>query len=151
MTPELVSDDLLDILSDSEIVDEIKRQILKDAEMYAAGADSKVLNEMACLAVQYEITIPVPVIENMAASNVPAPNIVVLLHPHLQDLGDQELFRTLECMGSDYAKLTDIGRGPLSIPNTDKVVDLLERLKDYGSVSTYRLKGKDYKVNFKQK
>ena len=151
MTPELVSDDLLDILSDSEIVDEIKRQILKDAEMYAAGTDSKVLNEMACLAVQYEITIPVPVIENMAASNVPAPTIVVLLHPHLQDLGDQELFRTLECMGSNYAKLTDIGRGPLSIPNTDKVVDLLERLKDYGSVSSYRLKGKDYKVNFKQK
>lgn len=151
MTPELVSDDLLDILSDSEIVDDIKRKILKDPETYAAGADSKVLYAMARLAVQYETTIPVPVIENMAASNVPAPDVVVLLHPHLQDLGDQELFRILEYVGGDYAKLTDIGRGPLSIPNTDKVVDLLERLKDYGSVSSYRLKGKDYKVNFKQK
>lgn len=151
MTPELVSDDLLDILSDSEIVDEIKRKILKGAEIYADGADSKVLNEMARLAVQYETTIPVPVIENMAASNVPAPDVVVLLHPHLQDLGDQELFRILEYVGGDYAKLTDIGRGPLFIPNTDKVVDLLERLKDYGSVSSYRLKGKDYRVNFKQK
>lgn len=151
MTPELVSDDLLDILSDSEIVNEIKRQILKDVEMYAVGADSKVLNEMARLAVQYETMIPVPVIETMAESNVPAPDVVVLLHPHLQDLVDQDLFRILEYVGGDYAKLTDIGNGALFIPNTDKVVDLFERLKDCGTVSSYDLKGKDYRVNLKRK
>ncbi len=151
MTPELVSDDLLDILSDSEIVDEIKRQILKDVEMYAVGADSKVLNEIARLAVQYETMIPVPVIEIMAESNVPAPDVVVLLHPHLQDLVDQDLFRILEYVGGDYAKLTDIGNGALFIPNTDKVVDLFERLKDCGTVSSYDLKEKDYRVNLKRK
>ena len=150
MTPELVSDDLMDILSDSEIVDEIKRKILKDAELYAAGADSKVLNEMARIAVQYEMTIPVPVIENMAESNVPAPDIVMLLHPHLPDILDQELFRTLECMGGDYAKLTDIGTR-LYIPNTEKVIDLLERLKKCGTVSSYEPQGKDCKVNLKRK
>lgn len=151
MTPELVSDDLLDILSDSEIVDDIKRQILKDVEMYAVGVDSKVLNEMARLAVQHETMIPVPVIEIMAESNVPAPDVVVLLNPHLQDLVDQDLFRILEYVGGDYAKLTDIGNGALFIPNTDKVVDLFERLKDCGTVSSYDLKGKDYRVNLKRK
>ena len=150
MTPELVSDDLMDILSDSEVFDEIKRKILKDAEMYAVDADSKALNEMARIAVQYEMTIPVPVIENMAASSVPAPDIVMLLHPHLPDLQDQELFRTLGCMGGDYAKLTDIGTS-LYIPNTEKVIDLLERLKECGTVSSYKLQGKEYRVNLKHK
>lgn len=151
MTPELVSDDLLDILSDSEIVDEIKRKILKGAEIYADGADSKVLNEMARLAVQYEATIPVPVIESMAASNVSASDVVVLLYPHLQDLVDQELFRTLEYMGGNYAKLTDTGTSRPFIPNTDKVIDLLERLKDCGTVSSYKLEGERYRVFLKRK
>lgn len=151
MTPELVSDDLQDILSDSEIADELKKQILKDVEMYADGADPKVLNEMARLAVQFGTTIPVPVIENMAASNVPAPDVVVLLHSHLQDLVDQVLFRILEYVGGNYAKLTNVGGSVLFIPNTDKVVDLLERLKVCGTVSTYKLEGEDYKVNLKRK
>ena len=64
---------------------------------------------------------------------------------------DQDLFRILEYVGGDYAKLTDIGNGALFIPNTDKVVDLFECLKDCGTVSSYDLKGKDYRVNLKRK
>ncbi|XCB30404.1 hypothetical protein RQN30_03045 [Arcanobacterium hippocoleae] len=138
MRPELLQDDLPEILSDEEIDDAIKRKIVEQYEAYAAEADLRGLSELARLAVQYEVVVLPEVIAMMADNGVSSQHIVILLEPHLNVLDSEDLFKIMNEMGGDYPKLTSLGRSAVHIPNTPADCALLESLKTRGIVSSYR-------------
>lgn len=151
MTPELVQDDLAEVLTDEEIDDIIKRKIVEQSEVYITDADLHALSALAQLAVRYESTIPPDLIVVMAEEGVPSQHIVLLLEPHLNTLESESLFRIMNEMGDDYPKLTDVGRSVVRIPNTPADCALLESLKARGIVSSYRKNNSDIIVNRKHK
>ena len=151
MTPELVQDDVAEVLTDEEIDDIIKRKIVEQSEVYVTDADLRALSELAQLAVRYESTIPPDLIAVMAEKGVPSQHIVLLLEPHLNALESESLFRIMNEMGDDYPKLTAVGRRVLRIPNTPADCALLESLKARGIVSSYRKNNSDITVNRKRK
>ena len=151
MTPELVQDDLAEVLTDEEIDDIIKRKIVEQSEVYITDADLHALSALAQLAVRYESTIPPDLIVVMAEEGVPSQHIVPLLEPHLNTLESESLFRIMNEMGDDYPKLTDVGRSVVRIPNTPADCALLESLKARGIVSSYRKNNSDIIVNRKHK
>ena len=151
MTLELVQDDLLEVLTDEEIDDIIKRKIVEQYAVCVTDADLRVLSELAQLAVRYESTIPPDLIAVMAEKGVPSQHIVLLLEPHLNALESESLFRIMNEMGDDYPKLTAVGRSVVRIPNTPADCALLESLKARGIVSSYRKNNLDINVNRKRK
>ncbi|WP_455952085.1 YobI family P-loop NTPase [Arcanobacterium haemolyticum] len=138
MTPELLQDDLPEILSDEEIDDAIKRKIVEQSEVYVAEADLRGLSELARLAVQYEVIVLPEVIAMMAKKGILSQHIVDLLEPHLNVLESEDLFRIMNDLGDDYPKLTARGRSAVRVSDTPADCALLESLKTRGIVSSYR-------------
>ncbi len=143
MTPELLKSDLSTLLTDDEVNNAIKRDIVEHSSEYVSDAESQAIIEIAHLAVQFKITIPLEVLEVMAEASAPPQDLVVLLQPHLGATPIESLNRILNKMGDNYSQLTFEGREQVLISNTPEDKALLEHLE---IVSAYREEGSVLRV-----
>ncbi|MEW6889460.1 YobI family P-loop NTPase [Trueperella pyogenes] len=146
MEPELVRNDLAQILGDDEIGDEIKREIVRRSDEYAKDAGSQVLAKLADLAMKYQIIVCPDVVTEMIKSGVSAESIVALLEPQLDYLRREELFEILAGMGEPYKNLSSVGRSVIKVPDSKSNCALLNALRRHGIVSSYRPNGRMLKV-----
>lgn len=151
MTPDLLQTDLTTLLTDDEVDNALKLQIVEQSSEYLDIADEVALSAIANFAVNFEFTVPPEVLEVMAKEKVSSRNIVVLLEPHLEYLEKEQLFGILEDMGSEYAKLTSKGREHVHVPHTDADIALLNSLKNFNIVSSFKIKGSEIEVHRKRK
>lgn len=151
MTPELLQTDLSTLLTDDEVDNAIKLHIVEQSYEYVDIADGIALSAIASFAVHFEIAIPPESIKVMAKENVSSSDIVVLLGPHLERLEKEQLFGILESMGGEYAKLTSKGREHVHVPHTDADIALLNSLKNFNIVSSFKIEGSEIEVHRKRK
>lgn len=137
MSPELVEDDLAELLASDEISPAVKGVVAEQASEYADFTDPQGLRELARFAARSGCRLSPDVVQKMAQVKVPAHQIVVLLEPHLDLISRDQLFATLQALDGDYPDLTEVGRNKLRVSNTPADRALLERLKREGIVSTY--------------
>ena len=149
MTPQLIGGDLPAVLADKDIPRDIHENILKDVELYIHGASDDGMSLIAQRACEYEIPVPFSVLRDMVSAHVDVCYVLALLDPVLDDVVCQELFSFLNGLGGVYADLTEVGHHVVRIPNIRGSKKLLDRLKDCGTVSTWRDEGSLLRVNRK--
>lgn len=150
MTPQLIGGDLPAILADVDIPRDIHEKILEDVELYSYGATGNGLSLIAERACEYEMLVPLSVLRDMVGAHVDAHYVLPLLDPLLDDVECPELRSILNGLGGVYADLTEVGRSVVRIPHICGSEKLLERLRDCGTVSTWRDEGSLFKVNRKR-
>ncbi|SFU14343.1 DNA-binding protein [Pseudomonas marincola] len=151
MTPALLREDLAELLESGEIVSAVKNIVIEQAASYAEVADSRGLHELARFAIQSESELSPDVVQKMAQENVSAEQIILLLMPHLDVISRDQLFTILQFLGSDYPKLTEVGRSKLHVPDTLADRELLKRLQREKTVSSYDASKGVIEVNRKRK
>ncbi|MDY0331769.1 MAG: hypothetical protein RBR52_14925 [Thiomonas sp.] len=151
MSPELICQDLAELLKSDEIDSAVKAVILDQAAAYVNCATPDALQELAQFATGHGHELPLDVVQKMAEAAVASSRIVSLLEPHLVSIGTDELFTILRTLDGGYPDLTEVGRARLQIPNTSADRALLQRLKQDGIVSTYDEHKSQLKVNRKHK
>lgn len=137
VTPALVKDDLTAILSSDRIPIATKNLLVDEASKYFAASSRDDLSALARFALRRERQVALDVVEQMAKNKIPSQEIVTLMTPHLKAIGREKLFGLLQLLGGRYAKLTSTGLDKPKIPNTSADRALLERLKEFGIVSSY--------------
>lgn len=137
VTPALVHGDLTPLLLSDRVDRRIKEMLVDQAEMYFAASGSEDLTRLAMFATQQGRGLTLDMVVKMASQSVPSQYVVILLEPHLDVLGREQLFTILHSLGGEYAGLTSVGRDQPKIPNTRCDRALLERLKREGTVNSY--------------
>lgn len=151
MTPDLVRPDLAALLMDDEIDAAVKYAVVTEARAYAEGANARGLDSLARFATQYECEVPPDVVLKVAQGGVPAPQVILLLEPHLRTITRDQLFAILSELGGAYANLTAVGYDKPKVPNTAADRALLERLKKEGIVNSYDDQRSPIRVNKRYK
>lgn len=151
MTPALVGQDLAVLLASGEIDSKIKNVFVEQAAKYVEVASYRGLNELAGFATKFGHELSPNVVQKMAQENVSAHQILLLLKPHLSVITRDQLFTILKALEGDYAKLTEVGRGRLRLPDTLADRELLERLRREKTVSSYDDNKGMIEVNRKRK
>ncbi|MGQ4528003.1 YobI family P-loop NTPase [Dermabacteraceae bacterium P13136] len=141
ITPELVQQDLAELLGDDGISDEIKAVILEDVDVYSEHADLQGVEQIAMLAIRGGSPIPFDILERMVQKGVSACHVLPLLKPHLGTLKDVDLFSMLKGIGDGYERLATVGKSVVQIDDTIENRALLDSLKWRGIVSSYRENG----------
>ncbi|GAA3871157.1 P-loop NTPase fold protein [Leifsonia kafniensis] len=137
MTPELIGDDLSQLLVSTKVGKPVKLAVLDEAIDYADAGDAAGRRELARFALANRGGLPVEVIEQLAADRVDAGTVTSLLRPHLGALDDPRLFALLRTVGGAYAQLTFVGYDKPKISNTEANRKLLAELQSRGIVSTF--------------
>ncbi|MCK3831738.1 DNA-binding protein [Pseudomonas fluorescens] len=151
MTPELVGADLGELLKNDEIDSAIKGVVVKQATKYAQVAGRRGLDELALFATRGGYELSPDVVQKMAQEGVSAQQILLLLKPHLGMISRDLLFTILQSLDGDYPKLTEVGRSKLRMPDTLADRELLERLQQEKTVSSYDVSKGMIEVNRKRK
>ncbi|MBF1087492.1 MAG: hypothetical protein HXL39_04160, partial [Schaalia sp.] len=146
MTPELIGGDLPAILADVDIPRDLHEKILEDVELYSYGVSDNGLSSIAERACEYEMPVPLSVLSDMVDAHVDVRYVLPLLTLLLDDVGCQELCSILNGLGGVYPDLTEVGHHVVRIPNVCGSEKLLQRLKDCGTVSSWKDEGSKFKV-----
>lgn len=150
MTPQLIGGDLSLILADVDIPRDIHEKILEDIELYSYGVSYSGLSLIAERACEYEMPVPLSVLNDMVDAHVDVRYVLPLLTQLLDHIGCQELRSILNGLGGVYADLKEVGHHVVRIPNVCGSEKLLDRLKDCGTVSSWSDEGSLLKVNRKR-
>lgn len=151
MTPELIGEDLGQLLVSTKIGKSVKLAVLDEATDYADAADAVGRRELAQFALASHRELPIEVVEQLAADHADAVIVVALLRPHLESLDNPRLFAVLRGLGGAYAKLTSVGFDKPKIANTEADRTLLVDLKRRGIVSKFDERETPIIVNKKRK
>lgn len=151
MTPALVGGDLGELLKSDEIDSAIKDVVVEQASKYAEMTGRLGLDELARFATRCGYKLSPDVVQKMAQENVSAQQIVLLLKPHLGVISRDQLFTILQSLDGDYPNLTEVGRSKLRVPDTAADRELLERLQQEKTVSSYDGNNGKIEVNRRRK
>lgn len=151
MTPELVGDDLGNLLSSGNISKPIKLAVLDDASEYSQATDAAGRRELARFALASKRKLPLDVVEALPGARTNAATVIELLTPHLGEIDDVRLFALLNALGAPYSQLTYVGRDHPKVSNTTFDQALLRSLEARGIVSTWDPRERPIVVNKKHK
>jgi len=148
MTPiEVPVSQLGDLLNSPIVPPAVKEAIIARFEEFTAAADGSVLVVAARYAAASNLSVSLSSLLRLASAGAPAPLVIDLLAPHLSSASLSELAPVLLAAGEKYPLLTAAnGRHP----KFDDTVDnrqLLERLKELGTVRTWGSEGGRLKAN----
>lgn len=150
-TPELVGKDLGPVLSSQAVSDAAKRVIVEAADAYAPHGGKAGVLQLARLAVAFRIIVSFPLVAQMAASRVPAEQVLTLLRPYVNTATAEQLFSVLRTLGGEYEKLTYVGRDKPKIPSSAAAIALLEALISKDIVASFDPTQNPIKVNKRHK
>lgn len=151
MTPDLIGEDLAQLLPSTTVGKAIKLGILDEAADYAEASDAAGRRELARFALANGRGLPAEVVEQLPADRMDAASVMTLIQPHLTALDDARLFALLRAMGGAYVQLTAVGRDKPKIASTDANRAVLVSLQRRGIVSTFDDHGAQITVNKKHK
>ncbi|MGJ8526012.1 hypothetical protein LMG33818_001760 [Halomonadaceae bacterium LMG 33818] len=138
MTPELVGNDLENILASDKINSTIKKRIIDNAIDYTREANVSGLTELAIYALKNKTELSNDAILRMAQENVSTSQIISLVWPIISSINRDRLFEILQELGGDYPNLTKVGYDKPLIPNNPENIALLSRLQHEGIVGKYK-------------
>ncbi|NYD66376.1 hypothetical protein [Agromyces atrinae] len=151
MTPELVGDDLGNLLSSGNISKPIKLAVLDNASEYSQATDAAGRRELARFALANKRQLPLDVVEALPGARTSASTVIELLAPHLGEIDDARLFAILSALGTPYSQLTEVGRDQPKVSNTPSDQALLRSLHARGIVSTWDPHERPIVVNKRRK
>lgn len=151
MTPALVGSDLAALLKSDEIDPAIKEVVVEQAAKYVGVAGHEGLTELARYASRCGRNLTPDIVQTMAQENVSTRQILLLLKPHLAVISRDQLFTILQALDDEYPKLTEVGRSRLRVRDTEADRELLERLKQENTVSSYDINKGIIEVNRRRK
>lgn len=151
VSPTLIEGYLAEFLCSDKVDLATKTRIANHASECIDSSNLEDLVQLARFATQNGHQLTLDIVEHLASNGVPARDVVILLESHLQSLSSSRLFGVLRSLGSDYLSLTSVGWDKPKIPDTTANRALLEVLKRYGIVNTYKSDSSLISVNKRRK
>lgn len=131
-------------LRSRKVLPDIKKSVVSDITSYLAQGTEQQAEECARALNAHGWTIGVGRIQALIAHGVSSAQIIELILRE-RDMPVHELRKLLREIGEPYARLADLGRRPVTLPDNQMHHDLLHRL-DGVTVSTYRKMGQKLRV-----
>lgn len=151
MTPkEVPVGDVANLLRSSVAPATVKHRIIENAAEYTAGADRVVLHTVAEYALRNHLPLHLAEVARYASAGVSAQLVVGMLQAHLATIGLDRLAPILRNMAEPYPTIIERNGKHPKLPNTPANVELVERLKALGVVSSYNADHDELVVNMRK-
>jgi hypothetical protein len=151
VNPDLVAGNLSALFLSDKVDQKIKLKIANNADEYIHCITRDDIYCLGNFVIQHRLPVSFEVIQAFTSNGINTRNIVILLEPHLKSLAKDLLIGLLKKLDGDYPRLAFVGRDQPKIPCTNENIALLDKLKQYGIVSSYERETEIIKVNKRHK
>lgn len=150
MSPELVKEDLYNLVCSGVVPQEVKTAIVTRGEEFAETSSAEALNALGHFAAANSAVLPLSVVLRLAHLLRPPETFVKLMEPHLSVMTTAQMVEALGRLGKPYSDLSAVGAKKPLVPNTSAVVSLLGRLNQLEIVSSWTEVRNGFRVHKKR-
>lgn len=146
-SPELIGDDLKELLTSKDIPEKVKLAVVRNADAYVPLVDDQALAALATVAAASGERIGLQVIERAVKAGVPTNVALRLIVPNLDPAQERRLSEIISLLGDEYSALTVAGKDRPKVAKSPATADVLRFLAQFGVVTSFVEEGDSFRVS----
>jgi hypothetical protein len=147
---EVPTGDVAQLMASSLVPDSVKVTVLDRVDEFVSTNNRRALTAIAEYANSKQKELTIELVTRMAVAGVESQLLLRVLEPLLAKLTEAQLVEVLQILGGGYTAASERNGKHPKLPNSAPNRALVERLRDFDLVSSYRISGGEITVHMRK-